>query len=379
MSGPLTGFKIIDVCRAGPGQLATGILADYGADVISIVEAGYQERQAGGSNAAIRSGRPSVNRRNKRSIFLNLRSPEGLEVFFKLAKASDAILESNRPGVAKQLGIHYEAVSAFNPGIVYCALSSFGQYGPYAGIAAHDPAMEAVAGSLPQDDEGNLRFPPYSFADHNASWAAATSILMGLLERTRSGKGQYIDVSFVDATVTIPPGGRGDEALQGKFPCVHIYETKDGKFVTLSIREPWFWERMCKLINKPEWVSHIRPEGKLRDEMFAFFRATFKQKSQAEWVDLLKTNDIEFGPVNKTEDDLRNDPHLRAREMVLELKDPATGEVKPEVGFAFKFQRTRPELRHGPTLMGHDTQAVLGELGYSAAQIAKLRAAKVTA
>lgn len=373
MSGPLMGFRIIDLCRAGPGQEATGYLADYGADVITIVERGlYERRTAGGANAP-EAGR--VNRRNKRSMFLNLKAPGAKEVFLKLAGTADGLLESNRPGVVKRLGIDYEAVKAIRPSIVYCSLSGFGQTSPYANIAAHDLSYQGIAGMIPLDEHGRPHVPVYTQADFNAAYFGAMALLMGLLGSAKTGRGQYIDVAFTDVSVTIPPGGMADEGLRGPYPAYQVYETKDGRYLTLSVREPWFWERLCKLMEHEEWISHIRPQGAQREEMLAFFRQYFKGKTLTEWLQVLRENDLQFGPLNRTIEEMAADPHLRAREMVLETTHPVTGARSYEPGFAFKFSATPASVHRGPTTMGSDTADVLRELGYSSADVSAMRQA----
>ena len=284
MAGPLEGFRVIDLCRTRPGQMASGVLADYGADVVTVVEPGFAQKR-GGPDAVARYG---VNLRNKRSLNLNLRAPEGVDVFLKLADRTDAIIESNRPGVVQRLGIDYDTVSARNPGIVYCSLSGFGQESPYAGIAAHDLSYQGISGMLPQDEDGKPFVPPYNQADLNASWFGAMSVLMALLRREKDGAGQYIDVAFTDVSVTIPPGGVEERSLRGTDPAYNVYETRDGRYLTLSIREPWFWERFCKLLGKEEWMPHPRPDEPLRSEMAAFIADAVRGKTLDEWLDALQ-------------------------------------------------------------------------------------------
>jgi len=368
--GALDGYRIIDLCRAGPGQLATSVLADYGADVITIVEPGYaQRRQAGGSTP---KGFGQVNRRNKRGLFLNMKAEGARDIFLRLAARSDAIMESNRPGVARRLGVDYEAVKRANPAIVYVSLSGYGQYGPYADIPGHDISYQGV-GMIPQDEQGRPHHPLYNQADLNAAWYGAFALFIGLLHKARTGKGQYIDVAFSDASVSIPPGRLEDEMLCGAYPCHNIYECQDGKYLTLSTREPWFWERLLKVLGREDWLPHQRPQGKLREEMFDHFRKAFKSKPRDEWLKILKEADCQFGPVNLTVEDLRNDPHLRAREMVLEARDPVTGEQTFMPGFALKMSETPAKLWRGPSLMGADTEDVLREIGYGQQEIARLR------
>lgn len=372
MAGPLEGFQIIDVSRGIPGRECTRLLADYGADVISV----FDPNQYGNSQAGFAQRSP-MTPRNKRSMFLNLQAPGALDVFLRLIRNADGVVESNRPGVAKKLGIHYEAVKAINPSVVYCSLSGFGQTGPYAGIAGHDVSFEAVAGLLPVYD-GVPHMPHYRQADQNATAFAAIALLMGLLARSKSGQGQYIDVAFMDVSVTIPPGLPGNEYFRGESPAYQLYETKDGRYLALSILEPPFWQRLCQLMGKDEWVPQSRPEEMLREEMFAYMREFFEQKPLAEWHRILMENDIQYGPVNYTMELLNNDPQVQARDMVLETIDPATGRKRYEPGFALKFAQTPGGRRWGPTPMGEDTKAILGELGYSDQEITRFGERGVT-
>jgi len=366
--GPLDGFKIIDISRAGVGQMATGILADYGADVISIVETGYTERL--GSQL---SGQGRANRRNKRSIFLNLKVDEGREIFFKLAQRCDAMLESNRPGVVERLGVDYGSVKRINPSIVYCALSGYGQTSPYRDIPGHDISYQGVGGMLPLDESDNPHIPPYNQADLNAAWNAAVALLIGLLYRSRTGAGQYIDVALSDCAVTIPPGRVRLKVLRGHYPCYNLYQTKDGKYITLSILETQFWEHLCKLINREDWIPHQYPEGQLKEEMFEFFRVNFGTKTQQEWFKILRENDIQSGPVNRTIEEVVSDPHNRARDMILEAVNPRTGQRIYQPGFTLKFSQTPAALRCAPTMMGSETVEILKELDYSQSEISSLR------
>ena len=378
MPGPLEGYRVIDLCRAGPGRHATGILADYGAQVVSIVQPGYAQKAAPGEGGLRRGD--MVNPRNKHSLFLNMRADGALEVFMRLVKQSDALLESNRPGAAQRLGIDYESVKKNNHNIVYCSLTGFGQTGPYSSIASHDIGFQAVSAMLPLDEHGNPKVPQVSQgqADLNAAYFGAMAILMGLLGREKSGEGQYIDVSFTDVSLRLPAGHK-DAMLFGAYPGFNIYETKDGRFLSLSIREPWFWERLCRLFEKVEWIDHIRPKGSMLIEIFAFLRNEFKSKSLSEWMTILKTHDIEFGPVNSTMEHLLGDVHLNHREMILETTAPDTGETEYEPGFGMKFSETPARLERGPSMMGTDTEDILSRLGYSAPEREELKGSGATA
>ena len=360
MAGPLAGFKIIDVCRAGPGRTVSGLLADYGADVISVVQPGYAEtRQAAG---ATKPGFGQTNHRNKRSIFLNLKISKDHETLVELLRGADAVLESNRPGVARRLGIDYERVRTVNPSILYVALSGFGQYGPYATIAAHDLSYQGVAGSVPVNANGIPFVPHMNSADEYAAHYGAMAVLMGLLERTNSGLGQYVDIAFCDVVVRFPPGGLEDEMLRGTYPCYNIYETADDRYLSLSTREPIFWERLCTLLGHTEWMSEIRPQGKLREEMQRSLSEAIKTRTLAEWLVLMRDADLEFGPVNITSEQLAADPHLNARDMVRRTVDPVSGGAVLEPGLPLKFSRTVPEIWRERSVMGEDGAAVLQQI-----------------
>ena len=375
MSGVLDGIRIVDLCRAGPGQWATAQLADYGADIISIQEPGYASRLVEGGVYVASSVR--VNHRNKRSILLNLKVPEGKKIFYKLIERTDALMESNRPGVAQRLGTDYETLKKINPRIVYCSLSGYGQYGPYSNWPGHDLSYQGIGGMLTKDTNGKPIMPAYSQADLNASTNGAMALLMGLLYSQRSGKGEYIDLAFSDGAITASPGGVTDENLRGAHPCYNIYETKDGRYFTLSIREPWFWQRLCQLLGRDDWLAHQKPEGAIKDEMFDVFRETFKSKTLAEWLKILKENDIQFGPVNETMDQVVNDPHIQAREMVIEVTNPFSSEKMKQVGFTYKFSNNPATLRFGPNLMGAETLDILSDLGYNQASIDQFKEANI--
>lgn len=376
ISGPLQGFTIIDICRFGPGRSAAGLLADYGADAISIVEPGFSQRTTLGFPAESATG-PST-ARNQRSIFLNLKAEGALEVFYRLAKKADALVESNRPGVAARLGIDYDSVRRVNPSIIYCSLSGYGQHGPYRDLPAHDLNFQAVGGMLPLDSSGHPTMPAYNTADENAIWNTALAVLIGLLSRARTGKGQFIDVSFSDGAIELPPGGFGASTLRGDLPGYYFYECQDGEYITLGMVEPWFWERLCKALGREDLIPHQKPEGPFHDEVFRSFRQAFKTRPRDEWFRILQEADVPVAPLNRTTEAVVNDPHNRARGSVIELRHHSTGEKVYQPGFALRFSDTPAVLRWGLTPEGSHTQEVLRDLGYSPAEISRLAEKGVT-
>ena len=362
MSGPLEGFQVIDVCRYGPGRWASGLLSDYGADVISVIEPGFSDRSSG------QSGKGTATPRNRRSIFLNLRAEGSRDIFYRLAKISHAILESNRPGVAQRLGVDYESVRTVKPDIVYCSLAGYGQEGPYRLLAGHDINYQAIGGMVPQDREGRPIMPHHNDADSNVAWNGTIALLMGLLHHAKTGHGQFIDVAFSDSVIQLPPGGE----MRGDHPAYNIYECKDGEYISLGTIEPWFWERLCQVMGREDLIPCQRPEGILGKEVMAFFRETFKTRTQAEWFKLLSEADIVASPIHRTTEAVVNDPHNRARNIILEVEELGTGKKRPQAGFALKFSDTPATLRWGLTPEGGHTREILGELGYSDVEVAEL-------
>lgn len=368
MPGALDGIKVIDLSRTGPGQQATSLLADLGADVTAIEQPGFIQRRAAGGSVGASYGRNIG--RNKRSILLNLADPRGREIFLRLAGDADVVMESFRPGTVAKLGVDYEAVRTVNPRVVYCSLSGFGQSGPYARMPAHDIQYQAVGGLLARDAAGRPRVPDNIWADRQAIMTAALSILTALLARERLGIGQYIDASYLDGAVTAP-ARHWDEMLAGAYPCYNVYQCADGRYVALGIREPWFWERLCRLLGKEEWIAHQRPAGTLHAEMTAFFQDAFRSRPQEEWTRLFLEHDIEGAPVNLDEDVL-HDPHLAARESFVAV-DNGEGGTSWQPASLVRLSETPWQMRRPATWLGGDTDAVLARLGYDEAARAALR------
>jgi len=378
----LKGITILDLSRTSPGQDACCMLGDMGADVIFVGEPGYARRM--GYRRAWSVGR------SNRCILLNLREERGREIFYQLVKRADVVVEGFRPGVARRLGVDYETLQKHNPRIIYCSLSGWGQEGPYRDVAAHDLNYQGIAGMLPLDKEGRPMMPTTNWCDRQATMNLMVAILTALLARERLGVSQYVDTSYVDAAVTLPaeeghkdpraesvrPGGPPGSLnppwsfLRGEHPCYNIYQCRDGKYLTLGIIEPWFWERLCRYFGKEEWIPHQRATGALAEEMFAFFRKKFMEKDRDEWVRILiEEVDTQASAVNLGYE-VTQDPHLRAREAVVEVDIP--GGKMWQIGIPYKFSKTPGSIRRPVTLAGEDTIPILKELGYSQAQIDEL-------
>jgi crotonobetainyl-CoA:carnitine CoA-transferase CaiB-like acyl-CoA transferase len=315
---------------------------------------------------------------------LNLKHEEGKMIFRELAAQSDVVVEGFRPGVMDRLGLGYEELMKINPRLVYCAISGYGQDGPYRRVAGHDLNYLGVIGALPlfgKAGEGPM-VPGLLAADIGASMIGAWGILAAVLARQNTGEGQFVDVSMMDAAVafltyhaaeplfgSVEPKG-GEYRNTGGAPCYGIFRCKDGHYVTLGALEDHFWARFCDLAGVPQLKQDQFPEGDARESQFRLMEDVFRQRTRQEWVDLFFANDIPGGPVN-TMREAFDDPHMRARQMLLHVDHPIEGRI-PQLGFPVKFSGTPASINSPPPSLGQHTGDVLSALGYDAARIATL-------
>ncbi len=386
MAGPLTGMKILDLSRLLPGPYCSLMLGDLGADVLKIEDPKLGDY--------MRWWGPRVNKqsafflmvnRNKKSMKLNLKTDWGRDIFFRLVRQHDVLLEGFRPGVMERLGLGYEALKEENPGLIYCAITGYGHTGPYRDRAGHDLNYLSLAGVLGTigPKGGPPVIPGVQIADiGGGAMFAALGILAAYIARQETGKGQFIDVSMLDgsfAWLTVPLGKTladgedpkpGDSFLTGRYACYRIYETKDGRHMGLGALEPQFWEAFCKLVNREDLVGYQFAEGEKQTHLISEVSGIFKEKTRQEWVGFLKDTDCCCEPVNSVSEALM-DSQLLAREMILEADHPTEGRLK-QIGIPVKFSETPGSLRLAPPNHGEHTQEILKGLGYEDGEISDM-------
>jgi len=379
---PLSGVRVLDLTRLLPGPVCTLYLADLGADVVKVEDtgAGDYARNLGNRPGTVSAFYRAVNR-NKRSIALDLKHPEGRAAFLALAARADAIVESFRPGVVASLGVAYHDVVAANPRIVYASISGYGQDGPRAQAAGHDINYLGYAGVL--DQTGTRDGPPalcnLQIADLlGGAAAAAIAMLAALLGAVRSGRGRYVDVAMADASLahnifalhaltqwgrTLP---RGSDLLTGGVPCYGVYGTQDGRWLAVGALEEKFWQRLCATIERPDLGPlglALGDEGaRVRRELESVFAAA----PLAHWKERFAGVDCCVTPI-LTLDEALEDPQFVARGMVARRPDGSRQYAPPFKVSGHEFAVTR----EAPA-QGEHTVEVLREAGYDDATIAAL-------
>lgn len=375
---PLAGIRVLDLTRLLPGPVATLHLADLGAEVIKIEDpqVGDYARTLGTGTGEDSAYFRMINR-NKQGLKLDLKKPEGVEIFLRLARAADVIVESFRPGVVDKLGIGYATVAALNPKIAYCSISGYGQDGPYRDLAGHDINYLGYAGVLEQIGvEGSQpAIPNFQIADLlGGALTGVMGILAAVVEAQRTGKGRYIDVSMTDsvlahtyfAMLRLNDAGhsaaRGTDLLSGGLPCYATYRCADGKYMAVGALEGKFWQSCCAVLERPDWVKR-QWDGVLRAEMASLFAA----RRRDEWAALFAAVDCCVTPILSPEEALTN-AQISARGMVVEV-DGLTQFAPP-----LKLSEHEFTIRQPAPKAGEHNQAILAGAGYSPDEITRLQA-----
>ena len=380
----LEGIRVVDLSLFLPGPAMTQMMADHGAEVIKI------EPPTGEPNREIGLKRDGVStffantHRGKKSLALNLKHEAGVEALLRLAETADVFVEAFRPGVVDRLGVGPNTIRDRAPRLVYASLSAYGQSGPYAGRPAHDPAVQAMAGTLSVNEgmDGRPTMAGVAVADMLVAQMGLAGVMMALLRRETTGKGDYLDLSMMDALIASVPNNLGPPMVKRRPPKVkeerawggqamlNIYETKDHRFIVLGGAEIKFATVLLSAFDREDLVELCKqPPGKAQMPVVSFLRDLFLTKTQKEWIQWMAGKDIAFSPVQNLREAL-DDPHLRERAMV--VKD---GRGWEHIGNPLRFADEPPSPTFTLPTVGQHSIEILEQLGYRQDELATLAAA----
>ena len=373
--GPLAGYKIIEIAGIGPGPMCGMMLCDMGAQVVRV------DRIKPGGLGIDTPVRFDYLSRGKRSIAVDLKQGEGIEVVLRLVEQADALIESFRPGVAERLGIGPDPCLERNPGLVYGRVTGWGQDGPYARVAGHDLNYVALSGALASIGPKHAKpVPPLNLVGDFGGGALylAFGMVCGLLEARASGKGQVIDAAMLDGSASLMTSiygfrdagiwsdRRGDNILDGGAPFYDVYETSDGEYVSIAAIEPKFYAELLGLIGLDQQQLPEQMDRNGWAEMKQQFSAVFRTRTRDQWCAIMEGSDVCFAPVLSLEE-APNHAHNVARGTFVENN----GCIQPAP--APRFSRTREAIQGPPVEAGEHSNEILQELGFDTDEIDKLR------
>lgn len=390
-SGPLAGIRVLDLSRLLPGGYGTLLLSDLGADVVKVEEPGrgdyirWTPPLVDGESAAHRA----LNR-GKRSITLDLKHADGPRVLRALARRADVLVESFRPGVMDRLGVGEAVLRGDDPRLVYCAITGYGQDGPYRSRAGHDINYLGYAGALSMtgDRHGPPVVPGVQVGDLGGASIAAIGVLAALLERGRTGEGRFVDVSMTDGVVSWlsihaaaylasgDPPLRGEAPLSGGYACYRVYRCRDGRFLTVGALEPQFWRAVCEVLGRPDLVDRQFGPPEEQERIAAAVQSILETRDRSDWLEAFEGVAACVGPVNDLGEALA-DPQIVSRRMLAEVDGAVVGPTSP-----LKLGDVRPGSAPGTVAatrapsLGEHTDEVLADAGFSVEEVARLRASR---
>ena len=393
MHGLLSGIRVLDLSRVLAGPYCSMILGDLGADVIKVERPGVGDETRHWGPPFAAPGESAyflcVNR-NKRSITVDMKKPEGIGIIKSLAQKSDVFLENFTPGTTEGLGVGYEAIREINPGIIYCSITGFGPDGPYRNRAGYDLAVSALGGLM--GITGEPDGPPVkvgvAITDVTTGISAQGAICAALYAREKTGRGQRIDLSLLETQVSALVNIASSYLVSGEIPrrwgTAHEtivpyqgFETKD-KYVIVAVGNDQLWIKFCKVLGRPELAQDPRFKTnplrvQNRKECIGILAPIMKTRNRDEWVELLNREAIPCAPIN-TMDEVFSNPQVLHRKMLAEIEHPTAGKIKL-AGIPVKYSEAEASIRRPPPLLGQHTAEILSEvLEYDAARIEKLKA-----
>jgi crotonobetainyl-CoA:carnitine CoA-transferase CaiB-like acyl-CoA transferase len=386
MSGPLAGYRIIDATQMISGPMATMVLADQGADVIKIEPPGIGDltRALGGPRGM--SPTFTVVNRNKRSLVLNLKEQQGLDILNRLIATADLFVQNFRPGVVEQMGIGETVLRQIKPNLVYVSISGFGESGPYVRKRVYDPVIQALSGlaSIQADPvTGRPHMMRLIIPDKVTALTAAQAMTAALLARERTGEGQHVRVAMLDAVVSfLWPEAMATHTFVSTKDVVTrpqvrdlVFETTDG-YITVGVVSDAEWIGLTKALEHPEWLEDVRfktPAGRVKyaDVRLEMTAEVLTTRTSVEWLARLDAEQVPCAPILRRED-LFTDPQIAANALIVESEHPSVGRMR-QPRPAARFEKTPAELRSPAPRLGEHTEAVLAELGITEEERTALR------
>jgi len=392
----LDGVRVLDLSRVLAGPYCTMMLADLGADIIKIEAPGIGDDTRHWGPPFSQGGESAyflcVNR-NKRSLTLNLKSDQGIQILQELIRKSDILVENFRVGTLEKWGLSYEALQLLRPGLIYCTITGYGYTGPYRNLAGYDFIIQAQGGvmSITGPEGGEPYKVGVAIADITAGLFACNAILAALFDRQRTGNGQRIDISLLDSQVAWLANVGSNYLISGQkphrygnaHPNIVPYQTfkaSDGYFA-LGIGNDNQWKQFCERTGKPEWAQDIRfstnaSRVKHRKTLVPLLEQLFLQSEVAHWLSILEAVGVPCGPINSI-DQVLDDPQVLAREMVIQVPHPSAGSIRM-VASPLKIPTAPVVVRFPPPMLGEHTEQILHDLlGVNQTGIDELRIAQV--